>query len=163
MHRNDACTMDIYTKLEKLNLDPSRQKYIKLYLLDCCEGFLKFRSSGKLEKNLDIARKFIEGSATNEEIHRAVWSMEAEAFGAECYSSKERYSVHKVDESIRKDLVKIRLSLRLANLESRKYLVDLAYFIDSVFSYVEHSSNIGLLKNKSKFMCSKLFNKYFGD
>jgi len=154
--------MSIYKKLERISDEQGKELLVKLYLLDCCEKCVSFRSSGKLKKNLVVARRFLKGYATNKEIHQAEWELEGEAFGAEYYSDSESEFLFRCDNAIKLDLVRVRLRFRLSNRESRSFLTKMAYFIDSVFSYVEYTPNGIPGREYEQFMCSNLFVRNFG-
>ena len=67
--------------------------------------------------------------------------MEAEAFEAEYYSDKNMLEFYWVDENIRNDLVFLKASMTIENKESEIYIIDMAYFINCVFSHIEYTSN----------------------
>ncbi|MDF1780155.1 MAG: hypothetical protein P1U67_02550 [Alcanivoracaceae bacterium] len=154
--------MNLFEELERISGQGGKELLIKRYLLDCIEKYVLFRSSGILEKNLRVARLFLKGYATEQQIHHAEWELEGEAFGAEYYSDIESSFSFRCNNEIRSDLVKVRLKLRLSNKESRSYLTDMAYFIDGVFSYVECTANGIPGRQYERFMCQALFTKYFG-
>ena len=133
--------MNIIQELEILRKKPKNEKLINLYFLDCCKKLIKFRSSGYLSKNLLIAQQFLNGNANQEQIHKAEWEMEAEAFEAEYYSDKNMLEFYRVDENIRNDLVFLKASMTIENKESEIYIIDMAYFINCVFSHIEYTSN----------------------
>lgn len=154
--------MNITSKLKKISENPNKEKLVKRYLLDCCEKLVRFRSSGCVSKNLSVARKFLDGYATQKQVHQAEWEIEAEAFGLQYYSQKDAHFYFKADRYIRLDLVKVRISKGLTNPESRKYLEEMAYFIDRVFCHVEYTSNWLFRDSCEQFMCPKLYSRYFG-
>ncbi len=154
--------MNIYEELERISKQEGKEPLVKRYLLDCCEKYIDFRSSGELEKNLEVARKYLKGHATQKQIHRAEWELEGEAFGVSYYLDDESQFFYKCDHEIKSDLVKVRIKFGLSNKESRCFLEKMAYFIDSVFVYVEYSPNGIPRKEFEQFMCSKLFIRYFG-
>ncbi|WP_325892429.1 hypothetical protein [Grimontia sp. NTOU-MAR1] len=161
-HPVDSKTMNIKLELEKVSKNPAKQKIVKHYLLDCCAKLVRFRSSGRLPKNLQIAKKFLSGFANQKEIHQAEWELEGEAFGVEYFSQEGKQFYFRARKDISADLVKVRISKGLSNNASRKYLEDMAYFIDRVFSHIECSSNWLFREECEKFMCPKLYKKYFG-
>ncbi len=154
--------MNLAEELKKKSDKPSKKIIVKRYLLDCCEKLLRFRSSKCLPKNLLVARKFIRGRATEKQIHQAEWEVEAEAFAAEYFSEKGVQVYFRVDANVRADLVKVRVSKGLTNKESRKYLIEMAYFIDRVFCHIEYTPNWLFTEECEKFMCPKLYKRCFG-
>lgn len=153
--------MNINKELQKISENPSKEKLVKRYLLDCCEKLIRFRSSGCLSKNLLTARKYLKGYANQKQIHQAEWELECEAFGVEYYSEKGVRVYFRVNEHISSDLVKVRISKGLTNKESRKHLEEMAYFIDRVFCHIEYTSNWLFSDECAQFMCPRLFSKYF--
>ncbi|MGF1767069.1 hypothetical protein L4D06_06750 [Enterovibrio makurazakiensis] len=154
--------MNIKLELEKVSKNPAKQKIVKHYLLDCCAKLVRFRSSGRLPKNLQIAKKFLSGFANQKEIHQAEWELEGEAFGVEYFSQEGIQFYFRARKDISADLVKVRISKGLSNNASRKYLEDMAYFIDHVFGHIECSSNWLFREECEQFMCPRIYSKYFG-
>ena len=154
--------MKLVDELRQISQQPNNETLLKRFLLDCCEKLLRFRSSDCLPKNLAIARLYLKGMATQKHIHQAGWEIEGDAFGAEYFSDKDARFYFRTDKNIRADLVQIRISTGLNNVDSRRYLIDMAYFIDRVFCYVEHSSSWLFREECEQFICPKLYQKYFG-
>ncbi|MFC3151476.1 hypothetical protein ACFOEK_10600 [Litoribrevibacter euphylliae] len=154
--------MNVYQHLVNLSASRNNIISIKLYLLDCCAKYQGFRSSSKLSDGLIVAKKYLRNAAKRMDVHDVEWILEAEAFAAEFYSHKDFSIRYKNHENIRKDLARVRLTKRLGNVEARTYLTRMAYFIDSVFSYVEYTSNGIPNQEYEEFFCPVLFNKYFG-
>jgi len=162
MHREDAIIMNIHEKLELFSKSHKNEMLIKIYLLECCKKYEKYRSKGTLTKGLVIAKRFLRGYVKWKELHDIEWFLEGEAFGLEFYGMGETSYRPKLDKYQRLDLIKVRLSCCLSHRESIVYLTNLAYFIDSVFSYVGNSSN-GIPPVKyAQFMCPNIFRKRFG-
>ncbi len=162
MHPEDVTIMDLVKKLKKLSEDSNKEKLVKLYLLDCCEKLVRFRTSGCLSTNLIVARRFLKGSATQIQVHRAEWELEGEAFGVELYSKTGARAYFRSDKNIKSDLLRVRISKGLSNQESRKYLEGMAYFIDRVFCHIEYTPNWFFTDDCEEYLCSKLFLRYFG-
>jgi hypothetical protein len=162
MHPVDAKIMNINKALQNVAENSDKEKLIKLYLLDCCEKLVRFRSRGCLAKNLLIARRFVNGFANYKTINRASWQMEGDAFGTEFFSEAGVQVYFRVNKSISADLLKVRISKGLTNKESRRYLIEMAYFISRVFSHVEYPPNWLFGDKCEQFMCPRLYSKYFG-
>jgi hypothetical protein len=158
----DITAMNIAIELKKISDNPNREKLVKCYLLDCCEKLIRFRSNSCLPKNILLARKFLKGFATPMQIHQAEWEQEGEAFGVEYYSLKEMRFYFRANKGVSTDLVKVRISKGLTNKESRRYLENMAYFIDRVFCHIEYTSNWLFTEQCEQFMCPRLYSKYFG-
>lgn len=67
----------------------------------------------------------------------------------------------RVDANIRRDLLQVVIAKGLGNIEAREYLVEMAYFIDEVFSYLNYSSSWFFNHTAEKFLCPRLFKRYF--
>jgi hypothetical protein len=158
----DFIVMNIATKLKRVSDNPNKEKLVKYYLIDCCEKLIRFRSNSRLPKNILIARKFLKGFATQKQIHQAEWEQEGEAFGVEYYSEKGIWFYFRAKKEVSADLVKVRISKGLTNQESRKYLENMAYFIDHVFCHIEYTSNWLFTEQCEQFLCPRLYSKYFG-
>ncbi len=154
--------MNVHEKLVSLSKNRRNEILIKLYLLECCKKYEKFRSKGTLTRGLAIAKRFLRGYAKWNELHDVEWFLEGEAFGLEFYGMGETSYWPKLDKYQRLDLIKVRLSCSLSNRESVGYLTNLAYFIDYVFSYVGNSENRIPPEEYAQFMCPNIFRKYFG-
>ncbi|MGO4893545.1 hypothetical protein [Flavobacterium sp. W21_SRS_FM6] len=153
--------MDILNRLEQLNADPFKQKQIKKYLLACCKKLVKYRSSGNLEKGIALAKKYNAGYISWKKFHDIEYILEGEAFRIEFYSNDPYFGQFRVDKNDLADLKKIRVSKALHSKKANKYLIDLAYFVDSVFSYCSHPGNSLPDIEHSKFLCPVLFKRYF--
>jgi len=153
--------MEIYEKVAKLNRDFSKIPQLKRYLLACCNRYVKYRSSGKLEKGIKVASQFIDGRATWKQLHSYEWELEGEAFCVEYYRERVTYYKFHPDVKMLSDLRKIRIEQRLNQHEALEYLESLAYFIVYVFSYCYRASNDLPPQKYEGFLCPKLFNRYF--
>lgn len=153
--------MNKIKKLKKISENPSKEVLVKKYLLRCCVKLIRFRSDGTLAHNLQIAQRFLKGFATDKQMNRAEWNMEGQAFGAEHYSRKGIRFYFRADKEVRRALIKVRISKGLNNNDSRKYLTDMAYFIDSVFCHIAHANNWFFEDKDERFLCPRLFQRYF--
>lgn len=154
--------MNLTNRLKLISQNKKKEDLVKRYLLDCCEKLIRFRSGDCLSKNLKVARNFLSGVATKKEIHQSEWEIEGNAFGTEYYSEKGVRVYFRANANVRADLVKVRISKGLSNRDSRKYLIEMAYFIDYVFCHIHFSSNWLFEESCEKFMCPRLFERYFG-
>lgn len=154
--------MNLINKLKIIRENENKEMLVKRYLLECCDKLTRFRSDKCFAKNLKIAKNFLQGTATKKQIHQAEWKIEAHAFRAEFYSEKSAPPYFIADEHIKADLIKIRISKGLSNSDSKKYLIEMAYFIDHVFCHIEHSSNWQFSESDQQFLCPRTFKRYFG-
>ncbi|KAF7783530.1 hypothetical protein PRUB_a3320 [Pseudoalteromonas rubra] len=95
-------------------------------------------------------------------MHQSGWEIEGNAFGTEYYFERGLRAYFKANKHVKSDLIKVRFSTGLNHKESSKHLIDLAYFIDAVFCHVQYSSCWFFKENSEKFMCPRLFERYFG-
>ena len=153
--------MNIYEKLERLNNNQTKILQIKRYLLACCVKYIKYRSSGNLEKGIEVAQRFIAGRATWKQLHKYEWLLEGEAFGVEYYRDGIQYYLVHPDLYMQNDLRKIRIHERLSHEQAKEYLEHLAYFIVYIFSYCYRASNDLPSEKYNSFLCPILFKKYF--
>ena len=102
------------------------------------------------------------GSEKWKKLYDLEWYLEAQAFEIDHY--RERISSHwpRLSSHTRKDLIGIRLRYHLNYREASLFLMNLAYFVDSVFIYVGFPENGIPPEEFEEFMCPKLFYKYFG-
>lgn len=154
--------MNLTNKLRLISRNKSKEALVKRYLLDCCEKLIRFRSGDCLPKNLKVARNFLRGVATKKQIHQSKWEIEGDAFGTEYYSAKGIRVYFRANKDVKADLIRVRISTGLDNRGSRKYLIEMAYFIDYVFCHIQFSSNWLFEESCEKFMCPRLFKRYFG-
>lgn len=154
--------MSIIPRLIRLDEQPGKRHLVKRYLLDCCEQLLMFRSGDCLPRNLKVARAFLKGRASAKQMHRAEWEIEGNAFAADHYAQKDSQFFFRADINVKSDLQRVRISTGLNAKLARKHLVDMAYFIDHVFCYVQNSSNWLFEESAEAFMCPRLFRRYFG-
>lgn len=162
MHPDDAQNMNLTNKLRLINQNKSKEILVKRYLLDCCVKLIRFRSGECLPKNLKVARNFLRGVATKKQIHQSEWEIEGNAFGTEYYSEQGVRVYFRVNKDFKADLVQVRISKGLNNRDSRKYLIEMAYFIDYVFCHIQFSSDWLFEESCDQFMCPRLFERYFG-
>jgi hypothetical protein len=155
--------MSIVSKLNTIRLNRSKETLVKRYLLACCYKLLRFRGGSCLPKNLEIAKKFLRRRATQKQMHQAVWEVEGQAFGADHYSEDRVRFYFRADKNIKHDLLQLRISSGLGNVEARKRLIDMAYFIDSVFCHIQFSSNWFIKDEYEAFLCPILFRRFFGE
>lgn len=130
--------------------------------MSCCERLIRYRSGECLPKNLKVAKRFLIGLATKKEMHKAEWEIEGQAFGTEYYSEKGIRFYFRADKNVKSDLLKVRISEGLGNAEARRYLINMAYFIDSAFCYIQFTGNWFIKDNYENFLCPRLFERYFG-
>ena len=155
--------MNSIDRLKIISKNKNKEILVKKYLLKCCEKLLRFRSGECLSKNLLVAKKFLMGVATKRQIHQAEWEIEASAFEVEYYSEKGIRVYFRAEKKVRADLIQVRISTGLDNSESRKYLIEMAYFIDHVFCHIQFSSNWLFEESCEKFLCPRLYKRYFGE
>jgi hypothetical protein len=153
--------MNLLNELKSKSLIEGKELLVKRYLLACCEKLKRFRSGDRLTDNLEIAKKFLTGVANKKQMHRAAWEIEGYAFGTEYYSYRPIRFYFRANKNVRSDLKKVQISKGLRNNEAREYLVEMAYFIDVVFCHVEYSSNWLFKEKDEKFLCPKLYKRYF--
>jgi len=153
--------MDVLNKLEQLNAEPRKQKQIKSYLLACCQKLTKYRSSGNLEKGIALAKKYNAGYISWKKFHDIEYVLEGEAFCIDFYTNDPYLGQFRVEQNDIADLKRIRASKALSAKKANRYLIDIAYFIDSVFSYCSHVNNRLPKAEHSKFLCPLLFKRYF--
>ena len=155
--------MCIVRKLNTIRLNSNKETLVKRYLLACCYKLVRFRSGECLPNNLEIAKRFLRGVATEKQMHKAEWEIEGQAFGAEHYSGDRIRFYFRADKNIKHDLLQLRISSGLRNVEARKRLIDMAYFIDSVFCHIQFSSNWFIKDECEVFLCPRLFRRFFGE
>jgi hypothetical protein len=154
--------MNLLKQLEVIKKDKNKEHLIKRYLLESCSNLSRFRSGESFNKNMKVAKSFLKGVATKKQMHQAEWEIEGDAFGTEYYSEAGVRVYFRVNENVRKDLIQVRISKGLNNKESRGYLKEMAYFIDQVFCYVQWSGDWLFDDGAEKFLCPRLFKRYFG-
>jgi len=155
--------MNLLKRLEVIKKDKNKEHLIKRYLLESCSNLSRFRSGESFNKNMKVAKSFLKGVATKKQMHQAEWEIEGNAFGTEYYSEAGISVYFRVNENVRKDLIQVRISSGLKNKESKVYLKEMAYFIDQVFCYVQWSGDWLFDDAANKFLCPRLFKRYFGD
>lgn len=154
--------MQITTQLAYFHEDPSKEKQVKQYLLACCEKLIPFRSSGLLSKSLPVARLFLLGCARVKTIRHLEWQLEGEIFRAEYLMKQEPPFLLRVDNHVTSDLARLRAKKRLSHQAAQHYLMDMTYFIDEVFLYIIWGSTWYLQPKHEKFLCPRLYIRYFG-
>lgn len=155
--------MNVLERLEIIKKDKNKECLVKRYLLENCLKLSRFRTGESFARNMKIANSFLKGVATKKQMHQAEWEIEGDAFGTDYYSEKGAKVYFRVNEDVRKDLIQIRISTGLKNKESKEYLKEMAYFIDQVFCHIQYSSNWLFDDSANKFLCPRLFKRYFGD
>lgn len=155
--------MNVLKQLEIIKKDKNKAKLVKRYLLDSCTKLTRFRSGDSFDRNIKVAKSFLKGVATKKQMHQAEWEIEGNAFGTEYYSEAGVRVYFRVNENVRKDLIQVRISTGLNNKESRVYLKEMAYFIDYVFCYIQYPDNWLFEESHEKFLCPRLFKRYFGE
>jgi len=153
--------MNLLKQLEVIKKDKNKEYLIKRYLLESCSNLSRFRSGESFNKNMKVAKSFLKGVATKKQMHQAEWEIEGNAFGTEYYSEVGIRVYFRVNENVRKDLIQVRISKGLNNKESREYLKEMAYFIDHVFCYIQYPSDWLFDESSEKFLCPRLFKRYF--
>ena len=103
----------------------------------------------------------IKGVSTKKQMRQAVWEIEGDAFGAEYYAKAGVRVYFRVNDNVRKDLLQVRIATGLNNKDARKYLISMAYFIDSVFCHIEYPTDWCFTEADEKFLCPRLFKRYF--
>ena len=154
--------MKLYDELEKLHESGRFSKKIKSYLLECCNEYVKYRSSGVLKLGLVEAKKYINGQTSWKQFHKYEWILEGESFGVEFYRMGEITYRPNVDTKMLNDLRKIRLTRRLTQKAALEFLEDITYFIVYVFEYVGRKDTPLPPKKYDGFMCRDTFDRYFG-
>lgn len=154
--------MDVLNKLEQLNAKQKKQKQIKKYLLACCQKLTKYRSSGNLAKGIGLAKKYNAGYISWKKFHDIEYVLEGEAYCIDFYTNDPYFGRFSVCLNDLADLKRIRAGKALHSKSANKYLIELTYFIDSVFSYCSHPVNSLPDMKYSKFLCPILFRRYFG-
>lgn len=102
--------MNLLKQLEVIKKDKNKEHLVKRYLLESCSKLSRFRSGASFSKNMEIAQKFLNGIATKKQMHQAEWEIEGDAFGTEYYSEAGIRVYFIVNEDVRKDLIKVRIS-----------------------------------------------------
>lgn len=153
--------MDVSEKLQQLSADPKKQKQIKKYLLTCCQKLVKYRRSGNLEKGIMLAKQYNSGSISWKKFHDIEYALEGEAFRIDFYTNDPYFGGLRVDLNDLADLKMVRVSKALKAKKANEYLVELTYFVNTVFSYCSHPNNSLPSDKESKFLCPQLFKRYF--
>lgn len=153
--------MNVLNKLEQLNANPNKQKQIKKYLLACCQKLTKYRSSGNLEKGIILAKKYNAGYISWKKFHDIEYVLEGEAFCIDFYTNDPYFGQFCVYQNDLADLKRVRASKARPAKQANKYLIELTYFVDSVFSYCSYPGNSLPDAEHSKFLCPTLFKRYF--
>lgn len=153
--------MNVLKQLAVIKKDKNKEGLIKRYLLESCIKLSRFRHGESFSRNIKVAKRFLKGVSTKKQMHQAVWEVEGEALGVGYYSEQGVSVYFKVNEDVRKDLIQVRISKGLNNKGAREYLKDMAYFIESVFYHIQHSENWLFDDSANKFLCPRLFNRYF--
>ena len=154
--------MNVLKQLEVIKKDKNKEHLIKRYLLESCTKLARFRTGESFSRNMKVAKRFLKGVATKKQMHQAEWEIEGDAFGTDYYSEEGVTVYFSVNENLRKDLIQVRISAGLKNKESKVYLKEMAYFIDQVFCYVQWSGDWLFDDTAYKFLCPRLFKRYFG-
>lgn len=153
--------MEIYEKLEQLNADAKKQKLIKKYLLACCQKLVKYRSSGNLEKGIALAKLYNSGFISWKKFHEIEYVLEGEAFRIDFYTDDPYFRGFRVDLNDLADLKMVRATKALPAKKANEYLIELTYFVNTVFSYCYDPNNSLPSAKESKFLCPLLFKRYF--
>ena len=161
-HQIDAFNMNVLKELEVIKKDKNKEYFIKRYLLESCVKLSRFRSGESFSRNMKVARSFLKGVATKKQMHQAEWEIEGNAFSTEYYSEAGTSVYFRVNEDVRKDLIHVRISTGLKNKESKDYLKEMAYFINHAFCFIQYPGNWLFDEGAEKFLCPRLFKRYFG-
>jgi hypothetical protein len=87
--------------------------------------------------------------------------LEGEAFRIDFYTNEPYFGGLTVDLNDLADLKMVRASKALKAKKANEYLVELTYFVNTVFSYCSHPNNSLPSAKESKFLCPLLFKRHF--
>ena len=173
---NDAYAMLMYMKDIGHPAFLNENKVVKRYLLQCCEMYTQYQPDEVTLKCIKSAKYFIE-SRTSQKMGRLplntsktslrefgsfVWHSEGIAFGVEHNACKifGEYSF-RYDKNYSKGKKLAQISRGLNPRDSKKFLVDVAYFINSVMDFCMWTENSIPSKNYGYLLSAKLLRRYF--
>ncbi|MEP1554660.1 MAG: hypothetical protein ABJJ44_11395 [Paraglaciecola sp.] len=150
--------MELYEELEGFYKNGTSIEKIYDFLIGCVEAQLKFRSSGVVERAVNVMKLYLDGVVERSEVAKLDWYLEAEAFELDHF-------IEHVDKDLSvetiHDLKIVEESLGFNRDQALYFLRDLAFFIDEVACFIAYSEN-GLPRRRySQFLNNDLFHKSF--
>jgi hypothetical protein len=115
-----------------------------------------------MDLSIEQAKKYLTGQISWKHFHKAEYIVEGEAFGIEFYKDGVHYFKFHPDKAMLKDLQRIRIQQRMSHKDALQFLESLAYFATYVLSYIYRAPDDLPPENYSKFLCPKLYERYFG-
>ncbi len=156
------------------------------YLLMCCRAIWKLLPLDASRRGIEVAERYIEGQATDEELRRASYHAEGAAFyldtyewepGDESPEAKEMLVQYRAEtkgasELFAKDVEAIppeelqalvHLTPPHVDVSPRDLLMDAAYFVDTAVVYSGIRPKAGILDRHKKFLSASLLRERFGN
>ena len=150
--------MKLYEELEDLYKNGTSIEKIYEFLIGCVEAQLEFRSSGLVERAVNVMKRYLEGVVERSEVVSLDWYLEAEAFELDHFieNVEQDLSVETIN-----DLKIVQESLGLNRDQALHFLRDLAFFIDEVACFIAYRENGLPRRCYSQFLNSDLFYRSF--
>jgi hypothetical protein len=173
---NDAYAMLMYMKDIGHPAFLNENRILKKYLLQCCKMYKKYQPDEVTLDCIKSAKYFIENRATQKmgrlplnsaktslrEFGTLVWRSEGIAFGVEDIAYKV-FGEHsfRYDENYSKGKKLAQICRGLNPRDTKKFLVNVAYFINSVMDFCMWTENSIPSKNYGYLLSAKLLRRYF--
>ncbi len=172
---NDAYAMLMYMKDIGHPVFSNENRRVKRYLLQCCEMYTKYQPDEVTSDCIKSAKYFIE-SRTSHKLGRLplnsaktslrkfgslVWRSEGIAFGVEhkAYKTFSQYPFL-YDKNYSKGKKLAQISRGLDPRNTKRFLVDVAYFINSVMDFCMWTENGIPSKDYGYLLSAKLLRRF---